>query len=36
MRKNGGSTKALKSSEELTFTDKEIDIFFPKELRKSI
>ncbi|MZQ48622.1 MAG: SLATT domain-containing protein [Bacteroidales bacterium] len=30
------ATKALKSSEELTFTDKEIDIFLPKELRKSI
>jgi hypothetical protein len=30
------ATKALKSSEELTFTDKEIDIFLPKELRKTI
>jgi hypothetical protein len=27
--------KALKSNEELTFSDEEIDMFLPKELRKS-
>ena len=29
------ATKALKINEELTFSDKEIDLFLPKELRKS-
>jgi hypothetical protein len=29
------ATKALKSHEELTFSDEEIDMFLPKELRKS-
>jgi len=29
------ASKALKSSEELTFSDEEIDMFLPKELRKS-
>jgi len=29
------ASKALKSNEELTFSDKEIDMFLPKELRKS-
>lgn len=29
------ATKALKSNEELTFSDEEIDMFLPKELRKS-
>jgi len=29
------ATKALKKSEELTFSDEEIDMFLPKELRKS-
>jgi hypothetical protein len=29
------ATKALKTNEELTFSDEEIDMFLPKELRKS-
>ncbi len=29
------ATKALKVNEELTFSDKEIDLFLPKELRKT-
>jgi hypothetical protein len=29
------ASKALKSNEELTFSDEEIDMFLPKELRKS-
>lgn len=29
------ATKALKSNEELIFSDEEIDLFLPKELRKS-
>ena len=28
------ASKALKSNKELTFTDEEIDMFLPKELKK--